>query len=188
MNKQLIGVIRVIVALVLMYKFEFSFDPYDLKLWISDLIHGAHTPELRSSDSVAYAMIFVLGVASFFIIQTLLYIFIPALQNRNTSIFNFARHSFIAVIENLQDPYFWSSSSEGGNLDAVNKVLSYRDNKMAMMNNEQAAEFMRGTGHVDMLLSRPDLKQSRKALSYMNNKMAMMTNEQGLNFMKGQSK
>jgi len=186
MNKQLIGVLRVIVALVLMYSFDVSFDPYDLKLWISDLIHGAHTPELRNSDSVAMAMIPFALVAGFFIIQTILYITVPALQSRNTSIFNFTKHSFVAIIENLRDPHFWASSSESGNLDRVNEVLSYRDNKMAMMNNSQAVDFMRGTGHVDMLLSRPDLKQSRKALSYMNNKMSMMSNEQALNFMKGQ--
>jgi hypothetical protein len=60
---------------------------------------------------------------------------------------------------------------------------------MAMMNNKDVAEFMKSTGacrYVDMLFSRPDLKQGRKALSYMNNKMAFMSNEQALDYLKGQ--
>jgi len=133
-------------------------------------------------------MLIVLGLFSFYLLQSLIFIFVPAVQNRNTSLINFIKHSVKALGEIGSNPHFWSSGSEDGSLNRINEVLSYRDNKMAFMNNEKASEFMRGTGHVDMLMSRPDLKQSRKALSYMNNKIAFMSNESALEFMKGMKK
>lgn len=184
MNKQLIGFLRIAIVFGLAWGFDLSLNAYDLKLYVSDLVNGAHTPELRDSLTVSSIMLIVLGLFSFYLIQSLIYIFVPALQEKNTSLFNFIKHSVRALGEIGRDPYFWSNSSNDGDLSRINEVLSYRDNKMAMMSNSQAVDFMRGTGHVDMLLSRPDLKQSRKALSYMNNKMSFMSNESALNFMK----
>ena len=181
MNKQLIGFLRVIAALVLMYGFDLGVSPFEIRLWVSDLIHGAHTPELRHSASVVSTMLVILGLYSFYTFQTLGYIFVPALQERNTSLFNFVK----IAIRGLRDVDSLSSdSNDSSDYDRINKVLSYRDNKMAFMSNKDAAEFMKGTGHIDMMLSRPDLKQSRKALSYMNNKMSFMSNESALSFMK----
>lgn len=184
MNKQLIGFLRLVIVFGIAWILNLSFSAYDLKLFVSDLVHGAHTPELRDSVSVNTIMIVVLGLFSFYVLQSLVYLLVPAVQERNTSLINFIKLSVKALGEIGKDPYFWTNGSNDGNLENINRVLSYRDNKMALMSNEKAVEFMKGTGHIDMLLSRPDLKQSRKALSYLNNKMAFMSNESALNFMK----
>ena len=185
--KQLIGIFRIALFIVLIFSFDISLDPFDLKLWVSDMIHGAHTPELRSSDIVWFVNFLILGAASFYIIQSFVYIVVGnSLDGKNTGLFRFLKLIVSGTLEAIRDPHFWASDDTSGGLAQVEKVLSYRDNKMALMSNREAAEFMRSTGHVDMLLSRPDLKQSRKALSYMNNKMAFMSNDQALNYLKGQ--
>jgi hypothetical protein len=185
--KQLIGVFRIAVYVVIVQFTDFNFSATDIAAWLAETIHGANTPEFRGSDAVWFGKLFILVPFGFYIIQTFMYIIIGnALDGKNTSFIRFlrilARDSIIAA----RDPLFWASSDVSGGLPQVEKVLSYRDNKMAMMNNKDAAEFMRSTGHVDMLLSRTDLKQSRKALSYMNNKMACMSNEKALDYLKGQ--
>jgi hypothetical protein len=188
-HKQLIGIFRIIIYIVAIYSFDFSLDPYDLKIWASDMIHGAHTPELRETASVWLVRFLVLGASSFYIIQSFVYIFIGnALNGKNTGLFRFLRILVRDSVEAIRDPYFWTNSSTGGDLGGIEKVLSYRDNKMALMTNKEAAEYMRGTGHVDMMLNRPDLKQSRKTLSYLNNKIAFMDNESALEFLKGSKK
>lgn len=188
-HKQLIGLFRVAVFLMLIFTTNISFDVMDLKFWVSDMIHGSHAAQFRNSMSVTFVMIPILALASFYIIQTILYVFIGnALAGKNTSPLRFLRLSISGLRDCVNQPNFWSSNSGSGDLSNIERVLSYRDNKMALMDNETATEFMSGTGHVDFMMSRPELKQSKKTLSYMNNKMALMDNETALNYIKGYKK
>jgi len=184
--KQEIGIFRLIVFLVLMFTTNISMDTMDLKFWISDMIHGSHALEFRNSMSVSLFMGPILAVMSFYIAQTGIYLFIGrALEGKNTGLIRFLGYVIKGLQECANDPNFWSSSSSDSNYDNIEKLLKYRDNKMAFMSNREAAEYMKGTGHIDMMISRPDLKQSRKTLSYLNNKTAFMSNESALNFLKG---
>ena len=185
-HKQLIGIFRVTVYLILMFTFpNLSLDTTDIKYWVSDVIHGSHAPEFRTSTSVSLIMFPILALIGFYIFQTGFYIFIGnALNGKNTSPLRFLGYLITGIQECANDPNFWSSNSNSSDLGSIEKVLSYRDNKMALMSNKEAAEYMKGTGHVDMMISRPDLKQSRKTLSYLNNKVALMDNESALNFLK----
>lgn len=186
--KQLIGIFRIALALVLMYVFELPItDTFELKCWVSDLVHGSHTSNFRETGSVSVIMFLILGVFSFYIIQSFIYIFIgQALEGKRTGLFRFLGYVFSGLRDCANDPYFWSSSSESGDLSRIDEVLSYRDSKMALMSNREAAEYMKGTGHVEHLMSRRDLKRSRKVLSYVNNKMNLMDNETALNYLKNQ--
>jgi len=185
-HKQLIGIFRVTVYLIIFFAFpNFGFDATDLEYWISDMIHGSHAPEFRESASVILVKLPILFLFGFYIFQTGFYIFIGnALNGKNTGPLRFLGYLITGIQECANDPNFWSSNSNGSDLGGIEKVLRYRDNKMALMSNKEAAEYMKGTGHVDMMISRPDLKQSRKTLSYLNNKVALMDNETALNFLK----
>lgn len=187
MKKQSIGLLRITLYLVLIYFFDISFiEPGNMKFWVSDMIHGSHADEFRVTISVTLVMIILLSLISFYAIQTVLYILIGnALDEKNTSLFRFLRIVIRDLRECANDSNFWTSNSGSGDLNNIERVLSYRDNMMALMDNKAATEYMSGTGHVDFMMSRPDLKQSRKALSYMNNKMALMDNETALNYIKG---
>lgn len=185
-NKPLIAVFRIVLFFLVAYIFDLSLSTHELKMDISDLVHGDHTDELRNSGIVTFIRFIILALFSFYTIQTAVYLIVGnALEGKRTGLFSFIGHAFRGLREALSDPYFFSSGSASGGYDRVEEVLKYRDNKMALMNNRDAAEFMSGTGHVDLMLSRPDLKQSKKALGYMNGKMAFMSNEKALNFMKG---
>lgn len=186
-HKQLIGLFRVTVYLILVFTTNISLDVVmDFKFWVSDMIHGSLAAEFRNSMSVTFVMIPILALASFYIIQTILYVFIGnALAGKNTSPLRFLRLAISGLRECANDPDFWISNSGSGDLNNIERVLSYRDNKMALMDNKAATEYMSGTGHVDFMMSRPDLKQSRKALSYMNNKIALMDNETAVKYIKG---
>lgn len=187
--KQLIGIFRITLYIVIICSFDISLDPYDLKLWVSDMIHGAHTPELRSSAIVWFVNFLILGASSFYIIQSLVYILAGnALDGKNTGLLRFLKLFVSGIIEAVQDPSFWSSSDISGGLQQVDKVMQYRDNKMAMMSNRDAVSYMSSTSQLDMLVSSSHLKQSRKALSYMNNKMAMMSNESAITWLQGGAK
>jgi len=182
MDKQLIGIFRVAISLVAILFFDLP-SVYEFKLWVSDMIHGGYTQELRNTTSVSLVMFISLGILSFYILQTILYIFVgSALNGRNAGIVNFIKHSFKSIREISNGGHFWTKSSENGSLDRINDVLKYRDNKMAMMSNSQAVDLMKKTGHVDAIMSQSDLPQSRKALSYLNNKVALMDNKQALEF------
>lgn len=184
--KQLIGIFRVAIYLILVFTTDISLDPLDLKFWISDIIHGSHATEFRDSLSVNFILFPILAIISFYIIQTILYIFIGnALDGKNTNPLRFLGYVVSGLRDCVNDTNFWTSSSDSGDLNNIERVLSYRDNKMALMDNRSAAEYMQGTGHVDLMISRPDLVQSRKTLSYMNNKIALMDNETALNYIKG---
>lgn len=187
--KQLIGIFRIAIYIVMVYYFDISLDPYDLKLWASDMIHGAHTPELRNSDSVWIVQFLVIGASSFYIVQSVVYILIGnALDGKKTGIFSFLKLLISGIIEAARDPYFWSSSDISGGLPQIEKVMQYRDNKMAMMSNKNAVKYMNSTAQLDQLVSSSHLKQSRKVLSYMNNKMAMMTNESAIKWLQDGAK
>lgn len=185
-HKQLIGIFRVTIYLILAFFFAKEMDAINVEYFVSDIIHGSHTAEFRESTSVKLIMLPILFIFGFYIIQTILYIFIGnALNGKSTGPLRFLGYLITGIQECANDPNFWSSSSNSSDLGNIEKVLSYRDNKMALMSNKEAAEYMKGTGHVDMMISRPDLKQSRKTLSYLNNKVALMDNETALNFLKG---
>ena len=186
MSKTSIGIIRLVAWLVVAYTVGLP-SSFDLKVMLADMFHGDHTAELRNTASVSITMFVILALCSFYIFQTVLYIFIGgALQDRNTSPINFIRHVIRALRENASDGYFWTSSSSSENtLSRVEQLLSYRDNKMALMPNADAAELMAKTSHVDMLLANPDLKQSKKALGYINNKIALMDNKSALEYIQG---
>lgn len=186
--KQLIGIFRIVLALVLMYGFDVPLtDTFGLKIWVSDLIHGSHAPELRNSGSVSLVMFAILGVFSFYIIQSFVYIFIgSALEGKRTGLFRFLGYVVSGIQGAANNPYFWTSSSSSNDLSRIDEVLKYRDNKMALMDNRQAAEYMKGTGHIEHLMSRRDLKRSRQVLNYVNNKMNLMDNETALNYLKNQ--
>lgn len=184
--KQLIGIFRITVYLVLVFTTNISLDPMDLKFWVSDMIHGSHAIEFRDSLSVSLVTGPILAIVSFYIIQTILYIFIGnALDGKNTSPLRFLRYLIRDLRKVSRDPNFWASDSGSSDLSNIERVLSYRDNKMALMDNRSAAEYMSGTGHVDLMISRPELRQGRKTLSYMNNKIALMDNETALNYIRG---
>ena len=183
-NKTLIGLIRVLIFIPLAYYLDLSLDSYELKLWLSNLIHGGTEEVMRESTSVAFGMIVILGAASFFVIQTLVYLFIGHnLEGKRTGIFSFIKHAVVGLFE-VGIP---STPHTRENLSNIDRVLSYRDNKMSFMDNARAAEFMKGTGHVDMMISQPGLKNSQKTLSYLNNKMAFMSNDRAMDFLKNQN-
>jgi len=184
MDKQLIGVFRLLLAAILFVVLDVPSDPFEYKLMISELIHGGYSAELRNTAIVSIVMAVSLGILSFYILQSVIYIFVgSALNGRNTSIFNFFRHVFKSFGEMRNDPHFWTSDSNGGGTNSLQNVLSYRDNKMAMMNNAQAAEVMKKTSHVDSFLANPDHPQSKKVISYLNNKVAMMDNKTALEYL-----
>ncbi len=183
-HKKLIGIFRVSVYLIALLVFDFEFSVTGLKFWVSDIIHGAHTAELRNSLSVNSVMFIILAIASYYIIQTLFYIFVGNdLNGKNTGLLRFLKYFIAGIRQNMTDPNFWSNNASG-DLSNIERVVNYRDNKTAFMSNKEASEYMKGTGHVDMMMSRPDLKQSRKTLSYLNGKMAFMDNETAINFLK----
>jgi hypothetical protein len=188
--KQLIGIFRIALVLILMYGFELPImDPFKIQCWLSNLIHGAHTAEFRDSASVSLGMFVILGVMSFYIIQSFVYIFVGhALEGKNTGLFRFLGYVVSGLRECANDPYFWTSSSSNSDFSRIEDVLKYRDSRMKLMSNKEAAEFMRGTGNVEHLLNNKDLKRSRKVLSYMNNKMNLMDNECALEYLKNGSK
>lgn len=183
MDKQLIGIFRLAVYIALMFLVDLpSLREYEI--WVTEVIHGEYTSELRNSTSVWLVRLISLGIMSFYILQTILYIFVgSALNGRNSGIVNFFRHSFRSIREIANGSHFWTNSSDAGSLNRINDVLKYRDNKMSMMSNSQAAKLMKKTGHIDAIMSQPDLPQSRKALSYLNNKVALMDNKQALEFL-----
>jgi len=128
--KQLIGIFRIALFIVLIFSFDISLDPFDLKLWVSDMIHGAHTPELRSSDIVWFVNFLILGAASFYIIQSFVYIVVGnSLDGKNTGLFRFLKLIVSGTLEAIRDPHFWASDDTSGGLAQVEKVLSYRYNK-----------------------------------------------------------
>jgi len=186
--KQLIGIFRIIIALVLVYAFDIPlFDVDALKFWVSDMIHGSHSSDFRNTTSVSLTMLVILSTAVFYTIQSFVYIFLgDALEGKKTGLFRFVGLVLSGLRECANDRGFWTTDSGASDLSRINDLMTYRDNKMALMNNKDAAEFMSGTGHVEHMMNRPDLKQSRKALSYLNNKIAFMDNESALNFIKGQ--
>jgi len=188
--KQLIGIFRIALVLILMYGFELPImDTFKMECWLSELFHGENTAELRDSASVSFSMFFILGVMSFYIIQSFVYIFVGhALEGKNTGLFRFLGYVVSGLRECANDPYFWSSSSSSSDFSRIEDVLKYRDSRMKMMSNREAAEFMRGTGNVEHLLNNKDLKRSRKVLSYMNNKMNLMDNERALEYLKNGEK
>lgn len=182
MDKQIIGIFRITLILVLVYYFKLPvMDPDEIKFYVSDLIHDGHNSEQRNSTSVSIIMFFILGIMSFYIFQTLFYIFIGgALQNRNTSIFNFVRHMYKAFKEIRSDKYFWTNSEQLSDTSRIDELLTYRDNKMAFMTNKQASKLLKKTSHVDAMKNNPELTQSQKTLSYINNKIAFMDNKSAL--------
>lgn len=183
MNKILIGYFRVLLFLVLPIWIDIPSN-FEVKLYFSDLIHGGHTPELRNSTSVKMILFFIYGLGSFYILQTVMYIFLGGpLQDRNTGIWNFLRHVWRSVKEIRGDKHFWTSDNDSNsNFRNIDQVLSYRDNKMAFMSNADAAELLKKTSHIDTLRNSSELRQSRKVLSYLNNKVALMDNERALDY------
>lgn len=182
MSKVAIGYLRVIGYLLLGYFLDLPSSD-EIKFYISDLYHGSHIPDARNSLSVQITMLVILELASFYVIQTVVYIFIGnALQGYNTSPCNFIKHVIAALRKMNNDKYFWTSDSSNSDYKNIDALLRYRDNKMALMNNDQAAELMKRTSHIDMLRNSSDLPQSKKALSYLNNKIALMDNEGALKY------
>jgi hypothetical protein len=186
-HKQLIGILRVIACLVFVYYFDINFEMRDLKFWVSDMIHGAHTIEFRDTTSVGLVMFPILASVSYYFIQTAMYIFVGnELDGKDTSLLRFFKYVVSGIRECINDPHFWASDPGNGSLNNVEELIKYRDGKMAFMSNADAADYMKGTGHLDLMMSRPDLKQSRKALGYLNGKLAFMDNKSGLEFLKNQ--
>tara|TARA_B100000508_G_scaffold138385_1_gene134321 strand:+ start:4888 stop:5454 length:567 start_codon:yes stop_codon:yes gene_type:complete len=183
MNKVLIGYFRVLLFFLIPIWIDIP-SSFEIKLYLSDLIHGGHTPEMRNSPSVKTILFLTYGLGSFYILQTVIYIFVGGpLQERNTSLWNFLRLVWDAVKEIRSDKHFWSSANDSNsNFRNIDQVLSYRDNKMAFMSNAQAAELLKKTSHIDTLRNSAELKQSRKVLSYLNNKVALMDNESALDY------
>lgn len=189
--KQLIGIFRIALIMVLAYVFKLPIlDTFELKIMVSKLVHsGEYSAEFRNSLSVSLIMLVILGVMSFYIIQSFVYIFIgSALEGKNTGLFRFIGYVISGLRECASAPYFWSSSSNTSDYSRIEDVLKYRDNKMALMDNKQAAEYIKGTGHLEYLMTRKDLKHSRRTLSYLNNKLAFMDNEMGLDYLKNQKR
>lgn len=186
MDKQVIGIFRVLMYLAVIYLFGNNIPGvFEVKLYISEWIHGDITPEHRNSGSVSVIMFVILGIASFYILQTVIYVFIGgALNNRNTSILNLIRHIFRSLKEIGQSKNFWTSGKEENDYEQIRKIMKYRDNKMALMNNAEAAKLLKETGSLDQMYHAKDLPQYRKTLSYINNKAAFMTNEQALDYIR----
>lgn len=184
-HKQAIGYFRLTIVLILMFAFNLSLDFNGLEKWVSDMIHGSHSIEYRDSTIVSIVMGPILIISGFYIFQTLIYIFVGgSLDGKNTSLLRFVGYVISGIRGCVTDKHFWLDDSGDGRLNNIERVISYRDNKMAFMSNKEAAKYMKGTGHIDMMISRPELKQSRKALSYLNNKMAFMDNEAAVRFLK----
>lgn len=186
--KQLIGIFRIALLMVLAYVFKLPIlDPFEIKIMISKLVHsGQYTSEFRDSLSVNLIMFVILGLMCFYILQSLIYIFLGhALEGKRTGLFRFLGYVVSGLRECARDPYFWTRSSGSDDFSRLEDVLKYRDNKMAFMDNKRAAEYMKGTGHIEHLMNRKDLKQSQKTLSYLNNKVAFMDNERALDYLRG---
>jgi hypothetical protein len=81
-------------------------------------------------------------------------------------------------------PYERSSGSSG--YDNIERVLHYRDGKIANMGVADAANYIKGTGHIDHMMARTDLPQSQKTLSYLNNRLGNMGNDDAIKFLKGE--
>lgn len=167
------------------YAFKFPMSLLESKKWFSDLIYGAHDEILRNSTIVTFFVFIYLGLLFFYSIQTFMYIFAgPALNGKNTGIIRFFGMCISTFIEFCQNPFDFFASS--GSTSNIERTLQYRDAKMCNMTNEQAVNFMRGTGNIEYMMSRPDLKQHSRVLNYMDSKMASMDNETALNFIKNQ--
>lgn len=189
MSKQLIGFFRIITFMMIVSVFNPPLYGTELRMFISDVIYGVHDEVHRNSTAVFAISLIFLTVISFYIIQSLVYLFIGnALEGKDTGIIRFFRLCISGLQDAANDKNFWSQKGSSKDLSNIQRVLSYRDNKIAFMSNSQAAEYMKGTGHVDFMISNKDLPQSQKTLSYLNNKIAFMDNESALQFLKGDKK
>lgn len=187
--KPLIGIFRIAMVFVLGYGFGLPIlDTFEIKIMVSKLVHsGEFSDEFRNSASVSFIMFVILSVISFYIIQSFVYIFAgSSLEGKNTGLFRFIGYVISGLRECFYYHYFWSTNTNTADYSRIEDVLSYRDNKMALMTDKEAAEYIKGTGHLEYLMTRKDLKHSRRMLSYLNNKLAFMDNEMGLDYLKNQ--
>lgn len=159
------------------------FDPKTVNSFIADLYYGSHTSEMREMTSVKVTSFFYFGILSVYIMQTIFYLLIgSALEGKNTSLLRFFR----LLISGIQEAASGGgSSSDNHDLSSLNKVMHYRDSKMAAMSNKDAVKFMRETSHIDQAMASSHLPQSRKVLGYVNNKVAFMSNERAINYLRG---
>lgn len=182
MDKRIIGIFRLIVTLILGYGFNMPIlEPFQFECEIAEFYYGDNNSILREMWPVRLTMFVYLLLASFYIMQTFMYLRIGrALNRKDTGIVRF----FKLLIHGIQEmPYTHSTSSSG--YDNIERVLRYRDGKMANMGVADAAKYMAGTGHIDQMMTRKDLPQAQKALSYLNNRMGNMGNDDAIEFLRG---
>lgn len=70
----------------------------------------------------------------------------------------------------------------------INRILDYRDSKMAGMNDRDAAEFMRSTSYLNTINSGISGKNSQRALNFVESRMAGMSGEKGIQYLQGHIK
>jgi hypothetical protein len=70
----------------------------------------------------------------------------------------------------------------------INRILEYREAKMAGMNSRDAAEFMRSTSFLNTIGSGSSGRNSQRALDFVESRMAGMSGEKGIQFLQGHIK
>lgn len=70
----------------------------------------------------------------------------------------------------------------------INRILEYRDSKMAGMNDRDAADLMRSTSYLNTISSGSSSKNSQRALDFVESRMAGMSGEKGIQYLQGHIK
>ena len=69
----------------------------------------------------------------------------------------------------------------------INRVLKYREAKMGLMTNEQAAEYLMQTSKLDNLYG-SNGPNTQRTLNYIEGKLGMMSNDKAIDFISGKLK
>jgi hypothetical protein len=182
MDKRIVGVFRLLVVAILSFGFGLPIlEPFQLECNVTEFIYEDNNPELRAMWPVQLTLFVYLLLASFYIFQTFMYLRLGrAMNGKDAGIVRFFKLTFKALRELPYD-----TTPTLGGYNNIERVLRYRDSKMANMGVEDAANYMRSTGHIDHMMTRTDLPQSQKALSYLNGRMGNMGNDDAIEFIKG---
>lgn len=70
----------------------------------------------------------------------------------------------------------------------INRILEYRETKMAGMNSRDAADFMISTSYLNTISSGNSGKNSQRALNFVESRMTGMSGERGIQFLQGHIK
>lgn len=183
MDKRIIAIFRVVIVAILSFVFGLPLlEPFKLECSVAEFYFGDNNSNLRAMWPVQLTMFVYLLLASIYIVQTFLYLRIgSAMNGKDSSIIRFFKLSLKALQEFPDN----SSPSTGEKHENIERVLRYRDGKLANMGVADAADYMKGTGHIDHMLTRSDLPQAQKSLDYLNGRLGNMGNDDAVEFLRG---